>query len=96
MSMLALNQLVARSIVDPAIVQSFSIGRIAEVLADLEFSPELRSQLAALSAETWTEFAVLAYRTVKAAQPTLTRIELPSPAEGLIADESEAGKEQVA
>ena len=96
MSMLALNQLVARSIVDPAIVQSFSLGRIAEVLADLEFSPELRSQLASLSAGTWTEFAVLAYRTVKAAQPTLTRIELPSPAEGLIVDESEAGQEQVA
>jgi hypothetical protein len=38
----------------------------------------------------------MAYRTVKAAQPTLTRIELPSPAEGLIADESESGKEQVA
>jgi hypothetical protein len=96
MSMQALNQLVARSIIDPAIVQSFSSGRIAEVLADLEFSPELQSQLTSLNAETWTEFAVMAYRTVKAAMPVKTRIELPSPAEGLMTDETQAGKEQVA
>jgi hypothetical protein len=80
--MLALNQLVARSIVDPAIVQSFSTGRIADVLTDLEFSTELRTQLS--------------YRTVKAAEPVRTQIELPSPAEGLLSDEDQIGKEQVA
>ncbi len=96
MSMLALNQLVARSIVDPAIVQSFSTGRIADVLTDLEFSTELRTQLSSLNAETWTEYAVLAYRTVKAAEPVRTQIELPSPAEGLLSDEDQIGKEQVA
>ncbi len=96
MSMLALNQLVARSIVDPAIVQSFSTGRIADVLSDLEFSTELRTQLSSLNAETWTEYAVLAYRTVKAAEPVRTQIELPSPAEGLLSDEDQIGKEQVA
>lgn len=96
MSMLALNQLVARSIVDPAIVQSFSTGRIADVLSDLEFSTELRAQLSSLNAETWTEYAVLAYRTVKAAAPVKTQIELPSPAEGLLSDEDQIGKEQVA
>ena len=91
MSMLALNQLVARSIVDPAIVQSFSTGRIADVLSDLEFSTELRTQLSSLNAETWTEYAVLAYRTVKAAEPVRTQIELPSPAEGLLSDEDQIG-----
>ena len=97
MSMLTLNPLVARSIVDPAIVQSFSAGRIADVLSDLEFSPEMRNQLSSLNAATWTEYAVLAYRTVKAAQPVQTRIELPSPAEGLLRrDEDQMGKEQVA
>lgn len=97
MSMLALNQLVARSIVDPVIVQSFSAGRIADVLSDLDFSPEVRTQLSSLNAETWTEYAVLAYRTVKAAQPVQARIDLPSPAEGLMRrDEDQIGKEQVA
>ena len=96
MSMLALNQLVARSIVDPAIVQSFSSGRIADILSELEFSPELRTQLSSLNAETWTEYAVLAYRTVKAAEPVQSHIELPSPAEGLMPDEKDIGKEQVA
>jgi hypothetical protein len=94
--MLALNQMVARSIIDPAIVQSFSSGRIADILAELEFSPELRTQLSSLNAETWTEYAVLAYRTVKAAEPVQTQIELPSPAEGLMIDEKDIGKEQVA
>ena len=94
--MLALNQLVARSIVDPAIVQSFSAGRIADVLTDLEFSTELRTQLSSLNAETWTEYAVLAYRTVKAAEPVKTQFELPSPSEGLLSDEDQIGKEQVA
>jgi hypothetical protein len=96
MSMLALNQLVARSIVDPAIVQSFTAGRIADILSELEFSPELRTQLSSLNAETWTEYAVLAYRTVKAAEPVRTQIELPSPAEGLRPEEKQIGKEQVA
>lgn len=96
MSMLALNQLVARSIVDPVVVQSFNSGRIAEILSDLEFTPELRTQLSSLSAETWTEYAVLAYRTVKAAEPVKTQIELPSPADGLMPDEKQVGKEQVA
>jgi hypothetical protein len=95
--MLALNQLVARSIVDPAIVQSFSTGRIADVLSELEFSPELQSQLSSLNAETWAEYAVLAYRTVKAAEPVKAQMELPSPVEGLISsDEDQVDKEQVA
>jgi hypothetical protein len=96
MSMLALNQLVARSIVDPAVVQSFNAGRIEEILTELEFAPEIRTQLSSLSAETWTEYAVLAYRTVKAAEPVKTQIELPSPADGLRRDDDQVGKEQVA
>lgn len=94
--MQSLNQLVARSIIDPEVVRSFSSGNIADVLAELEFSPELINQLTSLNAETWTEFAVLAYRTVKAAQPAKTRIDLPSPAEGLLRNDSAANNEQVA
>jgi len=96
MSMQALNQLVARSIIDPSIVQNFAEGSISEVLRELDFTSELRERLAKLSADTWAEFAVLAYRIVKSVEQIPSPIELPSPAEGLITEESQIGKEQVA
>jgi hypothetical protein len=96
MSMQALNQLVARSIIDPSIVQNFAEGSISEVLRELDFTSELRERLAKLSADTWAEFAVLAYRIVKSVEQVPSPIELPSPAEGLVTEESQIGKEQVA
>jgi hypothetical protein len=96
MSMQALNQLVARSIIDPSIVQSFSTGNIAQVLSELDFTREIREKLGKLSASTWTEFAVLAYRIVKSDERISSSIELPSPAEGLVSEEAQIGKEQVA
>jgi hypothetical protein len=96
MSMQALNQLVARSIIDPSIVQNFSSGHIGTVLEDLDFTHDLREKLVRLTADTWAEFAVLAYRLVKSAEPVITPIELPSPVEGLITEEAQIGKEQVA
>ncbi len=96
MSMKALNQLVARSIIDPAIVQAFSSGHIGDVISDLDLSPELVSELSSLEAETWAEFAVLAYRTVKAAEMDEITIDLPSPAEGLFPLRDDSDHEQVA
>ena len=97
MSMQALNQLVARSIVDPTIVRSFRSGKIGDVLDELEFTPDLRAQLEGIESDSWAEFAVISYRFVKAAEMTAPRIELPSPAEGLYPDErSQADQEQVA
>ncbi len=97
MSMQALNQLVARSIIDPAIVQAFTSGHIADILDDLDFCDEVRGKLIDLTAQTWAEFAVLAYRTVKAAEVIRTSVEIPSPVEGLFPGESESiGKEYAA
>lgn len=96
MSMQALNQLVARSITDPKVVQSFRAGRIGEVLHELDFSPDLRTQLEGIESDSWAEFAVLSYRTVKAAEVVEPRIQLPSPAEGLFPDAAESDQEQVA
>ena len=97
MSMQALNQLVARSIVDPTVVQSFRSGRIGDVLDELEFTPDMRAQLEGIESDSWAEFAVISYRFVKAAEMPAPRIELPSPAEGLFPDErSQANQEQVA
>jgi hypothetical protein len=96
MSMQALNQLVARSIVEPNIVKSFASGQIDDLIADFEFSPELRKRLGTLEAGTFAEFTLLAYRVVKAAEVPARRIELPSPAEGLLEDTTQSDSEQVA
>ncbi len=96
MSMQSLNQLVARSIIDPGVVQAFHAGKIGEVLAELEFTPEMKADLVDLRAETWAEFAVLAYRVIRAAAQPARRIELPSPAEGLLPNQSRADEQQAA
>jgi len=96
MSMKSLNQLVARSIIDPAVVMAFRSGRIGDVLADLDFTPDLRQQLEGIESASWAEFAVLSYRYVKAAEKPVARIQLPSPLTGLIDDQSQANEEQVA
>jgi hypothetical protein len=96
MSMQALNQLVARSIIDPSVVQAFSTGHIGGVISDLSFSDDLRERLTQLEAESWAEYAVLAYRFVKAAEEAEVRIKLPSPIEGLFTSRDKAKGEQVA
>ncbi len=95
MSMQALNRLVARSIIDPAVLQAFGAGRIGDVLADLNFSRDMRRSLSGLQAESWSEFAVQAYRLVQAAEEPVVRIQLPSPVEGLL-NEGRTDQEQVA
>jgi len=96
MSMQALNHLVARSIVDPSVVSAFAAGDIDPVLCDLGFCPEIRSSLTSLKAESWAEFAVLAYRTVQAAETPAVRCQLPSPLEGLRPSMDIVDREQVA
>lgn len=96
MSMQALNHLVAQSIVDPSVASSFRTGRIGEVLAQLEFEPEMRARLAVLEADSFAEFAVLAYRAVKAVEATQKRFAFPSPLEGLVERDARGSEEQVA
>jgi hypothetical protein len=94
--MQALNHLVARSIIDPHVVSAFSTGQISDVLGELDFSPELRSNLSTLKANTFTEFAILAYRVVKAVAEATPKMDLPSPLEGLLPKSTHSGQEQVA
>lgn len=89
MSMQALNRLVARSIVDPSVLQAFGAGHIGQVLGELDFTPEMRLTLSSIEAVSWTDFAVQAYRTVKAAEKPVVRIELPSPLEGLMQEQEQ-------
>jgi hypothetical protein len=65
-------------------------------LADLDFSADLRDRLSGLRASSWAEFAVLAYRVVKATEKATVRVELPSPAEGLLPEQRKSGEERVA
>ena len=87
MSMQSLNQLVARSIIDPGVVHAFSSGSMSEILNEMEFSPELRSNLGQLEACSFVEFAIKAYRIVKAFEMKQIPIDLPSPVVGLIPDQ---------
>jgi hypothetical protein len=94
--MQALNHLVARSIVDPSVVISFNAGRINDVLSECDFAPEMRANLAQLEANSFAEYAMYAYRLVKAAEQAEVGIRMPSPMEGLLTSDSQADKEQVA
>ncbi|MEK7683105.1 MAG: hypothetical protein AAB321_03530 [Chloroflexota bacterium] len=96
MSMQALNQLVARSIIDPGVVQAFRAGRIGEVLDELGFTTDLRAQLSGIESDSWAEFAVISYRYVKSAEAQAPRLQFPSPVEGLLATQAQADQEQVA
>jgi hypothetical protein len=96
MSMQALNQLVARSIIDPGVVKSFHAGTMDDVISGFSFSAELRTQLTQIEAGSWAEFAVMAYRVVQAAEQPVVRIELPSPVTGLLPHAGTAEEEQAA
>lgn len=97
MSMQALNKLVARSIIDPTLMQAFNEGKITSMLEDFEFEAELKDRLTSIVAPTFAEFSIIAYRTVKAAEEAAApRIQLPSPLEGLMDDRDQASDEQVA
>lgn len=96
MSMQALNQLVARSIIDPTILKNYAAGQIDDVLAEMHFSPELRKRLSGLEADSFAEFSLLAYRVVKGTEEQVGRIELPSPMDGLMDAQQRSDREQVA
>jgi hypothetical protein len=96
MSMQLLNQLVARSIIDPSVVQSFNDGQIGRILAEVGFNGEMGTRLSSLKANTFTEYAVLAYRVVKAEEEARIASMLPSPADGLLIDSQNRAEEQVA
>jgi hypothetical protein len=83
MTVQALNQLLGRSTIEPAILEAFEAGRIDELLGHYGFAPEMRKRLGRLEAETFAEFALLAYRVVQEAEQVDELATLPSPTEGL-------------
>jgi hypothetical protein len=83
MSMKALNHLLGRSAIDPAVKQAFDEGRILDLLAEHEFAPDLWNKLAALRAEDFSDYAVLAYRMVQEYERAQEELRVPSPLVGL-------------
>lgn len=97
MSMQALNKLVARSIVDPTVVKSFSDGGFNSILDNYDFSAEVKNRLSSVKCTNFAEFSIVAYRTVKAFEEAQQpRIDLPSPLEGLMDKRDRDSGEQVA
>ncbi len=96
MSMKALNRLLGWSTLDPKINQAYSEGRIDEILVEYDFSPEERRQLREVKTDNFYEFALIAYRLVGAAEREVSRLQIPSPMEGLQPDLHISEEEQVA
>lgn len=96
MSMQALNLLLGRSTIDPSIEQAFVEGRIGDLLAAYGFAPELRAALGELKAETFREFASLAYQAVSGIGGAAAQDAGPSPLEGLIYGQLARADEQAA
>ncbi|MEW6567037.1 MAG: hypothetical protein AB1449_02500 [Chloroflexota bacterium] len=83
MNMKALNRLLGRATIDPSLVNAVQAGRIDDLLAEDEFSPEIRRELLQLEASTFSDFAVQAYELVRAREAAEARQRLPSPSLGL-------------
>jgi hypothetical protein len=96
MSMRSFNQLLGRSTIDPQIATAYEQGRIGEVLAEYEFSPALRTELANLHADSFEGYARLAYEVVRSAETPPPLIHLPDAIAGLNRDGSTADRKQVA
>lgn len=96
MSMRSFNKFLGRSTIDPQIAIAFEQGRIGEVLADYDFSPALRTELASLHADSFDDYARRAYKVVASADTPPPLIHLPDTTAGLRRDAAAADRKQVA
>ncbi len=96
MTMKALNKFLGRSTIDPAILEAFEQGRIAEVVSEYDFSPEILAQLHDLEARDFKEFAELAYQVVERLAGDEGQLLIPNPMEGLRQELCQTKEEQVA
>lgn len=96
MSMKALNRLLGWSTLDPKILQAYSEDRIDEILVEYGFSTEERRQLREVKTNSFDEFALVAYCIVEAVEGEHSRLQIPSPMEGLQPDSCVSEEEQVA
>ena len=96
MSLEALNQLLGRSTIDPSVIEAYEEGRIDDLLAEYDFSPEIRHELRLAETDNFNQFATLAYQVVEAFTNAKYRMRIPSPTEGLQPEKFKADEEQIA
>ena len=96
MSLKALNQLLGRSTIDPLVIEAYKEGRIDDLIAEYDFSPEIRRELYRAETDNFSQFAALAYQVVEAFTEARYRMHVPSPTEGLQPEKFQADEEQVA
>lgn len=96
MTMKALNKFLGRSTIDPTLLEAFKEGRIAEVVAEYDFSPEILAQLHDLEVRDFKEFAELAYQVVEKITRDEGELLIPNPMEGLSQELCQTKEEQVA
>lgn len=96
MSIRALNQLLGQSTIDPALAKAYEQGRIEEILADYDFSPEMRRELKALEAVTFDDFAAEALDLIAKIESDWLISKVPDPRQGLCVDAVVGDEEQAA
>jgi hypothetical protein len=94
MSLHSLNRFLGRSKVDPNVEQAFEDRQIEKILADYNFSSELLEKLSEVEADSFDEYALLAYQIVSAIEDPDGKDSFPWPAEGLLCDEAVSDDEK--
>jgi hypothetical protein len=96
MSIRALSRMLGRSTIDPEVARAYEAGRLGEILAEYNFSPEMRRGLEAIEADTFQEFAALALDLVQKIEADSMAFMAPDPRQGLGAAAVAGGEEQAA
>ncbi len=76
--------------------QAFQDGRIAELLAEYDFTQKLRQTLSLLDAETFEDFSLLAYSVIRESEESKDQVDFPWPSNGLRKNGNHSAKKQVA
>lgn len=96
MSIRALNQLLGRSTIDPAVAAAYEQGDFDEILADYDFTPEVRRKLKELDPDTFGEFAALALDLVLSIESDSVLARFHDPRQGLCVGDIVGDEEQAA
>ena len=86
MTIRSLNHMLGRSKIDPTVEKAFDDRQIEKLLTEFSFSGDLIETLSELHADSFDEYALLAYQVVSAAGDPDGQDDYPWPSEGLPRD----------
>lgn len=96
MSIRALNQLLGRSTIDPAVAEAYERGSFDVILAEYAFPSEVTQALKGLEAKTFDEFAALALELISTMETDALTSNVPDPRQGLCTESVVGDEEQAA